>query len=260
MALRNPLGLLVLAMIFIPLERWFGRERRPLLRAAWKTDLAHHFLSHALEQLALVLAIGTLLTFLEPLSSERVAASVSAQPGWLQLVEALGIVELTGYGMHRAFHSVSWLWPIHAVHHSSPSLDWLAGFRAHPLDQALTRAAQFIPLFLLGFSPLIFGGVTLALGLWAIFLHSNTRLQVRWLEGLVATPHFHQWHHARGAHGNYAGLFPIVDRWCGTLVRARDWPVTFGCDAEVPSRWHQQVLFPFRVSRSRAARAPHRGP
>lgn len=253
MLVRSPIALLVLGVLFVPLERLFPlRRAQSVLRRGWQTDVAHFFGSHLLEQLALVLAVGGVLTILEPLVSPRVQDAVAAQPLACQLAEALLVTELVGYAMHRAFHEVPWLWRIHAVHHSSEALDWLAGLRVHPLDQTLTRAAQFAPLYLLGFPPELFASGAVLLGLWAITLHANVRLRLGWLEHVIASPRFHHWHHARDARGNYAGLFPWLDRLFGTRLDATAWPPTYGTDAPVPPRWHAQLLFPLSGRRPQA--------
>lgn len=246
MLLRNPLALVFLAALFIPLERVWTLRKAPLLRAGWKTDLAHFFATHVLQQLALVLAIGLVVGLIDPFVSSTLQNAVSSQPAPVQFLEALLLVELIGYFMHRAFHSVKVLWRIHAVHHSSEHLDWLAALRVHPLDQAITRSVQFVPLYLLGFGEGTFGGLTMVLGLWAIFLHANVRARFGFLERLVATPHFHHWHHAGETNCNFAGLMPWVDVVFGTRAKQPTWPETYGCDAPVPSGWWRQISWPFR--------------
>jgi sterol desaturase/sphingolipid hydroxylase (fatty acid hydroxylase superfamily) len=260
MALRNPIALLVLALIFVPLERIFSLRPSPILRRGWRTDVAHFFASHLLEQVALVAAVVTVIGLLEPLVSTSLQDRVAAQPVGLQVLEALLIIETIGYLMHRAFHAVPWLWRIHAVHHSSEHLDWLAALRVHPLDQPLTRVAQFAPLFLLGFTKELFGGLALFVGLWAIFLHANVRLRLRWLEHVIATPHFHHWHHAGDAHANFSGLFPVMDVIFGTRARLVDWPSRYGSDTAVPDRWHEQIVFPFRRATAAVDAAPDEAP
>lgn len=244
--MQNPIALLVLALLFIPLERLFPLRKQAILRPGWRTDVAHFFASHFLEQVALVLAIGTLLTFVEPLVNPAFQDQVAAQPGVLQFLEALLIVELIGYFMHRAFHAVPWLWRIHAVHHSSEQMDWLAALRVHPLDQTVTRSIQFIPIYLLGYSSETFGGLALFIGLWAILVHANVRFRFGLLERFIATPHFHHWHHAGDARSNFSGLFPWVDSLFGTRLQPEAWPEHYGSDEPMPDRWHRQMLFPFR--------------
>jgi sterol desaturase/sphingolipid hydroxylase (fatty acid hydroxylase superfamily) len=236
---RSPAGLLVLGALFVPLERLWPRAPSPLLRPGWKTDVAHFFISHTLHQLALVVVIGLCVMVVDPLAPSL----VQRQPRGLQLAEALLVLELISYGTHRAFHTVPALWRIHAVHHSSEHLDWLASLRVHPLDQTLTRAVQFLGLSALGFPVQIFGGATVLLGLWAIFLHANVRFRFGPLEKIVATPAFHHWHHAREANGNFAGLFPWVDTLFGTNVTRAQWPEASGtADAPPQTYWSHLTL------------------
>ncbi|MDP3236788.1 MAG: sterol desaturase family protein [Myxococcales bacterium] len=231
--IRNPLALLVLAALFVPLERLWPLRKTPLLRPGWKTDVAHFFCSHPLQQLSLVLAIGVIVSVVDPFAT----SVVQRQPMVFQWLEALLLLELIGYGMHRAFHEVPALWRIHAVHHSSEHLDWLASLRVHPLDQTLTRSVQFLVFTLLGFPVTLFAGASVLLGLWAIFLHANVRFRFGGLERVIATPAFHHWHHAREARGNYAGLFPWVDSLFGTNVTSSAWPTASGTDDAPPERY-----------------------
>ena len=136
------LDLLVLALVFVPLERAFALVRaQRILRFGWRTDLAHFFVSHLLVQ---VLALLTLAPAALLVRRDRLAAA----PGLgrrhsrllLQFVAALAIADLFQYGVHRAFHAVPWLWRFHAIHHSSREMDWLAGSRLHLFDVVVTRA------------------------------------------------------------------------------------------------------------------------
>lgn len=230
---HSPLALLVLAALFTPLERLWPLARRPLLRPGWRTDVAHFFFTHPLQQLGVVLAVGLVVAVVDPFAPSL----VQRQPRALQVVEAVLLLELVGYGMHRLFHSVPALWRIHAVHHSSEHLDWLAAVRAHPLDQTLTRGVQVLVLTVAGFPLGVVAGAAGALGLWAVFLHANVRVRFGPLEHLVATPRFHHWHHAKEARGNYAGLLPVVDTLFGTNVTGAGWPAAGGVEAPPPESW-----------------------
>ncbi|MBL8913382.1 MAG: sterol desaturase family protein [Archangium sp.] len=243
--LRNPLALIFLAMLFVPLERiWTLREQK-ILRTGWQTDVLHFFATHVLQQLALAIGVGLAVGLVDPLVSKSLQAAVASQHGAVQFLEAILIVEVIGYWMHRAFHTFPAMWRIHAVHHSSEHLDWLASLRVHPLDQTITRSVQFVPLYLLGFSQATFGGLVLFIGLWAVFLHANVRLRFGLLEHVLATPHFHHWHHAGEAQVNFSGLFPWVDRIFGTRATTKEWPASYGCDAPVPRGWWKQIAWPF---------------
>jgi len=247
--MRNPLGLLVLAAIFVPLERLFPARPQKVLRAGWRTDLLHFFVSHALQQGLTVLLFGLLFFALDPLVSRRVQQAVEAQPTALQVVEVVLLAELLGYAAHRLSHRVPWLWRFHAVHHSSEQLDWLSATRVHPVDTLLTRGLHFVPVVLLGFPVKVLGGAVVLLGLWAVFLHANVRFTFGPLRWVVATPEFHHWHHAKDetAHdANYAGLFPWIDAIFGTLHLPRERPRALGVEPPVPQGYWAQLTSPLR--------------
>jgi sterol desaturase/sphingolipid hydroxylase (fatty acid hydroxylase superfamily) len=239
------IGLFVVGGFFALLERRFALRPAKLLRPGWKTDLLHFFFSNTLTELISVIPIGLVIAATEPLVGDR----VSSQPRALQLFEALLLLQLTGYWAHRAMHQVPMLWRIHAVHHSSKHLDWLAAPRLHVLDEQLGRAFGFLVLRLCGFELRTIGAATVVLVLWAIFLHANVRIRFPRLRQLVATPEFHHWHHSNDPQArdkNFAGLFPWIDRLFGTYYQPDDrWPETYGVDEPVPEGYLQQQAFPF---------------
>jgi sterol desaturase/sphingolipid hydroxylase (fatty acid hydroxylase superfamily) len=127
------------------------------------------------------------------------------------------LADLISYWVHRAVHRGR-LWRFHAVHHSTESLDWLAGARVHPLNEALNRVALALPLLALGFDTESFATVAPVLGLHGLLLHASVGWDFGPLRLVIASPRFHRWHHARDVQGvNFAGLFPVWDLLFGTL-------------------------------------------
>ena len=146
------LDLLLLVVVFVPLERAFARlPEQPVFRRGWRTDLAYFFVSHLLVQLLALATVAPAMLLFRWAAWPALQPAVAAQPLALQLIEAVLAADLASYAAHRAFHAVPWLWRFHAIHHSSESLDWLAGSRLHLLDVVVTRAIAFVPLFVLGF-------------------------------------------------------------------------------------------------------------
>jgi sterol desaturase/sphingolipid hydroxylase (fatty acid hydroxylase superfamily) len=43
-------------------------------------------------------------------------------------------LDLAKYAIHRAFHSVSFLWRVHRVHHSDPDFDVSTSVQVHPIE------------------------------------------------------------------------------------------------------------------------------
>jgi sterol desaturase/sphingolipid hydroxylase (fatty acid hydroxylase superfamily) len=172
-----------------------------------------------------------------------------AQPLALQILEVLVATDLTGYWIHRAFHKRP-LWRIHAVHHSSERLDWLAASRVHPLNEMITRMLQAAPLVLAGFDPRVVAAAVPLLTFHAIFIHADVTWDFGPLRYLVSSPRFHRWHHASEVEGldrNFAGLFPWIDLVFGTfyMPKART-PKEFGVREQVPEGFGRQLLYPFR--------------
>lgn len=244
------LDLLVLALVFVPLERALAlvREQR-ILRTGWKTDLAHFLASHLLVQVLALLTITPAAVLFGGVVSPVLQGAVAAQPLVLQVIEAIVLADLFQYAVHRAFHAVPLLWRFHAVHHSSPAMDWLAGSRLHLVDVVVTRATTFIPLFVLGFAQPALVAYLVFVAFQAVFLHANVRLRFGWLRWILATPEFHHWHHAaepEAVDRNFAVHLPVIDRIFGTAWLPDRWPARYGVAGDpVPDGWWPQLVWPF---------------
>ena len=179
-------------------------------------------------------------------------ARLASLPIAVQAPLAVLFVDFASYWTHRAFHH-GWLWRLHAIHHSSRALDWLAGVRNHPVAETLTTMTIAGLLLVIGFDPRVLV-VTGPLGLYALLLHANVSFGTSFLRYVIATPLFHRWHHAHPdalpehlrAGVNFAGLLPIWDLLFGTFWAPRTQPHAFGEDANVPARFLSQLAFPFR--------------
>ena len=244
------LELLVLGLLFIPLERLFALREQRIFRPGWQTDLKHFFVSHAGVQLLAFLAMipaQALFAWAVHLEFQR---AVAAQPLALQFLEIVLVVDLATYWIHRAFHRVPWLWSFHAIHHSSQQLDWLAGSRMHVVDVLLTRGVAFVPVFVLGFAAPAFYAYLVFATFHTVFIHANVRLRWPRLRWLITTPEFHHWHHTSDEEGidkNFAAFLPLIDRAFGTAHMPDHWPRRYGtAKFQPPETWLGQLAYPFR--------------
>jgi len=244
------LELLVLGLVFIPMERLFALRRQRIFREGWQTDLKHFFVSHAGVQ---VLSFATLIpaqVFFAWAVKAEFQQAVAAQPLWLQFIEILVVVDFMTYWVHRAFHQVPWLWNFHAIHHSSRQLDWLAGSRMHIFDALVTRSAAFIPVFVLGFAPAALYAYLVFVSFHAVYIHANVRWRWPGLRWVIATPEFHHWHHTSDEEGldkNFAGFLPMWDRLFGTVHQPDHWPQHYGTvKFQPPESYLGQLAYPFR--------------
>jgi sterol desaturase/sphingolipid hydroxylase (fatty acid hydroxylase superfamily) len=165
----------------------------------------------------------------------------------------VAMFDLAIYWTHRWYHEVPVLWRFHAVHHSTEHLDWVSGFRSHPLDGTLIAPAFFF-LVAAGFSLQFTGVVAIVQIVLGIFLHANVRWRLRPLHRLIITPEFHHWHHANepGAiNSNYSVFLPGWDLLFGTYFMPRDRrPRRYGVDDHVPVGMAAQLRHPLRQVRN----------
>ena len=177
-------------------------------------------------------------------------AAMTSLPWLVQFFLALLVADLAEYGIHRALHEVPWLWRFHAIHHSSKSLDWIAGSRAHIIDDLIIRGLMLIPM-MFAFSQDIIVAYLLFVTIHATWAHTNFGPSIKWLEPYVVFPRFHHWHHTSQKEAidkNYAIHFPWIDKLFGTYYLPADkWPDNYGLHNEpLPEGFWGQTLYPFR--------------
>jgi sterol desaturase/sphingolipid hydroxylase (fatty acid hydroxylase superfamily) len=246
----NYTALLILACIFIPMERLLplhGGQR--ILRREWLLDLTHLMCNHFIIRAGSVVVVGSMMAAYSALVPPTATDWVRALPLWAQFIGVLVVSDVGYYTAHRLSHAIPALWKFHSVHHSIEEMDWLASARVHPFDQIFTNTLSLFPVFCLGFSPtalVLFGLIYQAQSLW---LHSNTRLTIGPLKWLIASPEYHHWHHAdqREAYDrNFSALLSIIDVIGGTIFLPKNRrPERFGVSDPVPRSYPQQLLYPF---------------
>ena len=244
------LNLFVLALLFVPLERVMPRlPEQAIFRPGWTTDLMHFAMSHLLVQVTVVLTMLPAALFFRWATHPWLQDAVASQPLALQFVEIVLVADFTQYWVHRAFHHVPWLWRLHAIHHSSETLDWLAGSRLHLVDIVVTRGLSFVPLYVLGFAAPAVYAYLVFVSFLAVFIHANVRLDWRALDWVLVTPRFHHWHHAASpVDKNFAVHLPWLDRIFGTAhLPAGRWPEAYGIEGHpVPEGYWRQLVWPLR--------------
>jgi sterol desaturase/sphingolipid hydroxylase (fatty acid hydroxylase superfamily) len=246
-------GLALLFVVFVPLEKLFSLRKQKTFRRDLLTDLTHLLVNGVLTAVAvLVLVLAAAIPFLWV----RRMDLVGGLPAWAAITIAAATVAVASYWGHRLSHRVPFLWRFHSVHHSIEQMDWVASGRLHPLDQAFTQAFTVFPLVLLGYGAGVFGGVTVVVTLLALFQHANVRLRFPGLRWVVNTPEWHHWHHALddAARDKNFGL-PVVDKIFGTAYLPRgERPEGFGTRAPVPSAGYlSHLAYPFSSAAKAAA-------
>ena len=168
-----------------------------------------------------------------------------------QLILTLLLIDFTGYLMHRAYHDVSWLWPIHAIHHAPEKVNVFNNNIAHFLNIALGTIAQLLPVYLLGFSPEVILVASTMSTIHSFMIHSNSPINFGPLAKIFITPAHHWLHHSTVAEqaGNHATMFTFWDRLGGTYVSPDNGePETVGLfqGSLVSQSFFGQVFHPFK--------------
>jgi sterol desaturase/sphingolipid hydroxylase (fatty acid hydroxylase superfamily) len=241
--------LLLVVGILVPLELVLpARREQRLLRRGLATDLAFFAVGPLLVKALTVVGLAALAALVERAIPTSTRDWLASQPFGVQVVEILALSELGGYWAHRAAHAIPSLWRLHAVHHSSEELDWMAGHRQHPLEAAWFLLVANLPLLVLGFRPEALAGFIVFQKIYTAFVHANVRLSFGRLDVVLASPLFHRWHHAaHTAPTNFSSLFPIFDLLFGTYRAPRgEVPRALGVDEPMPRSFVALLLAPFR--------------
>jgi len=250
------LDMLLMTLIFSPIEvLWPAYREQSVFRSEWLTDIVYFLSTH------LPIQITTFLIMLPAIELSSAlhlpAVSVVSQLPWVgQFFLAVLVADLAEYFIHRAFHTVPFMWRFHAIHHSSKALDWIAGSRSHIVDDIAVRAFILIPLMLV-FPHNMLLAYLFFVNLHATWTHCNFGPTIKWLEPFLIQPRYHHWHHTSQSEAidkNFAIHFPWIDRIFGTyyLPEGNKWPDTYGLHNEkIPAGFWGQLFYPF--TRKKAA-------
>lgn len=249
------LDLLGSTLVFVAIEKLFPLYKgQAVFRREWQTDLKHFAVNHFLVGLILLtvnFVIHHGFGWLVSSDFQLAVRGISFVP---QLLLCILVADLAQYWTHRAYHEIPYLWRFHAVHHSTKTMDWLAGSRQHVFEIVATRVCVLAPLFVLGFSEAVINAYIIIVGFQAVLNHANVHLPWGPLRYLIVTPDFHHWHHASDDEAidrNYAAHYAFLDYLFGTAVKVpaqKPLPAKYGVVGDyMPDGWVAQQTFPFRA-------------
>jgi sterol desaturase/sphingolipid hydroxylase (fatty acid hydroxylase superfamily) len=245
------LDLLGSALIFIFVEKMFAlRKDQPVFRPEWQTDFHHFIVNHMVVGFVLLATNLLVHKLFGWAAKDGIQGWVQNLPFVVALFSIILVADLVQYWTHRAYHEIPMLWRLHAVHHSTKHMDWLAGSRQHMVELLITRTLVLAPIYVLGFSKEVIDAYILVVGFQAVFNHANVSVRLGPLRYLVVTPNFHHWHHSQDDEAidkNYSAHFAFLDHLFGTAVQSeRKWPDRYGVVGDyVPDGFWKQFKFPF---------------
>ncbi len=238
--------------IFMAMEKIFPKYKNQIImRPEWDVDLYYFCFNH--------LAISAIILFgnyhanhFHWAMSKDLQESIRSIPVWLQFAIIVLCADFVLYWEHRLYHEVKPLWPIHAVHHSVETLDWLAGSRGHFIQVFSERAMVMIPLYLLGADQAALNAYVAFAALQAILIHCNLSFSFGFLRYIFVTPQFHHWHHSSekpAIDTNYSAHTVLFDRLFNTYhMPEKHWPADYGTTERLPRSVWGQLIYPLSVN------------
>ena len=116
---RLALWLILLVVIFVPLEQLFAAHERKIWRAGIVTDLGYYFLNSLVPAALLGIPISLLAWAVHRTVPSGYLAAVAGLPFWARAGLGLVAGEVGYYWGHRWSHEVPLLWRFHSVHHAA---------------------------------------------------------------------------------------------------------------------------------------------
>ena len=238
----------LLFVLVVPFEKLFPRHRgQRIRRPLVATDISYALVAPLLTGAGIAASIVVGIVSLAWLPGLAVRPLVSMLPAWSVPLVGIALFDLAIYWVHRWSHEVPFLWRFHSVHHSAEHLDWISGFRNHPLDGVIV-APPFFFLLAAGFEAEFAGALAIVQIVSGLFLHANVCWRLAPLHRVIITPEFHHWHHAdeTDAHNsNYSVFLPMWDVVFGTYFMPKDRrPARYGIEEPMPSTLLGQLRQP----------------
>ncbi len=142
--------------------------------------------------------------------------------GPTKTILSIVIFDLLIWLQHVASHHIPILWRLHKVHHCDTFLDTSSGLRFHPIEIILSMFYKLLLIMLIGISSSDFLMFEVILTGFALFNHSNIKLNNTidtYLSYIIVTPNVHQVHHSNKVdetNSNFGFNIVIWDRVFGT--------------------------------------------
>ncbi len=246
------LSLGFLIIVFIPLEKLFPAKKQKIFRPAFWLDVCFLFGQYLFWNGLVFWVLNLINPYLINILPKNITTFIILQPWWFQAIVVVLLSDFLIYWGHRLQHHNNFLWRFHKIHHTAEHLDWLAAHREHPLDTIYTVGLINLPALVLGFPLETIAGFIAFRGIWAIYIHSNTNINIGFLKYIFGSPSMHHWHHdiARDR-GNYANLSPVMDLIFGTHYEEKNTPNKLGVKESTSKSYISQMLEPFLIKRNK---------
>ena len=238
------------AVIIIILERVFPYTiNQKFLREGFFEDF---FLYTFVQSYVLGLIISGIISYIDSHTKLSNFWTIRKLPLSAQFTFFLITHDFYIYWFHRLQHNSKILWRIHEAHHSNKQVDWLSGSRSHVLEILINQTVEFLPIILLGASPIIPVAKGAVDAVWGMYIHSNINIKSGFLQHFINGPEMHRWHHSDKVKSlykkNFSTKLAIWDWIFKTAYKPQSSkPEYYGLsDVEFPKNYFKQQFFAFR--------------
>jgi sterol desaturase/sphingolipid hydroxylase (fatty acid hydroxylase superfamily) len=242
-------GIVFYFLIYL-LERASGGKTEQYRSRGFLQDVAYWFYYQSgLNQL---LFLAALFSFLGPRLAFLQLKVVTSLPLIVRGTIWFLVADFSAYWVHRLQHASRFVWAFHSTHHAQEQLNFATTSRFHPVDHFIFDVLNFVPLLMLGASPMGWLPLYLTIKSLAIAQHSRIRWRFGPLSRILVTPRFHSFHHsvdARHFNKNFGAYLTVWDHMFGTAVDAPEQPSEYGlADVKMPTLMSSLVV-PFLLLR-----------
>ena len=143
---------------------------------------------------------------------------------WWTFIPCYILFDLCSYWAHNISHNQRFWWATHIVHHSGENYNLTVSFRLSWVQYI--KIIFMLPVFLMGFHPVIFFVVNQIAILFQFWVHTEyIRKMPAFFEYIFATPSNHRVHHGsqeKYINKNYGATFIFWDRIFGTYQKEEE--------------------------------------
>src|SRR5579862_474943 len=103
---RMAAWLVLLAVIFVPLEKLWALRPQRFFRKAFTADLGYYFLNGLFSRYVLIAVLSLIARSVHRIEPGAIYQWSAALPAWFRLAAALLVGEVGSYWGHRAMHEI----------------------------------------------------------------------------------------------------------------------------------------------------------
>jgi len=194
---------------------------RPLWTPEFAIDTLYPFMNLLITSSISIFIMANINIFYQNILSFMTIDILSNYSEVTQFFILFIVIDFLFYWIHRLKHSVTWLWPFHAIHHHQRHLNPMTTHRVHFGEIIISHIIKAFPLLILGGTITPYYVYIVLNNFWGYFIHSDIRINLGFLNKIIVTPEYHHVHHSIEKHHynkNYGERLVLWDYIFGTYL------------------------------------------